>query len=86
MHALTRYVHEEGIVATCSGCQERFTASAWLALPLVGRMDYEEAGDQRIELRNCTCREEGRYTHSALLVRKTRKEQIAQQVLENWLK
>jgi hypothetical protein len=67
----TRYMSKDGVVATCSGCNASFTAETWQVLPLVGYMDYAEDGDQRVELRNCTCKEEhARFTRSALLAQK----------------
>lgn len=42
-------------VCTCA-CGRSFTAAEWKLLELVGRMDLDEDGDQRLELRNCPCR------------------------------
>jgi hypothetical protein len=42
------------IVKVCK-CGQKFTETQWRALPLVGKMDYEEDGDKRLELRNCPC-------------------------------
>jgi hypothetical protein len=37
-------------------CGRTYTAAGWANLPLVGRMDKDEDGDQKLELRNCRCR------------------------------
>jgi hypothetical protein len=42
------------IVKSCK-CGQRFTQMQWNSLPNVGRMDLEEDGDKRLELRNCPC-------------------------------
>jgi hypothetical protein len=42
------------IVKVCK-CGQRFTQKQWNSLQNVGRMDLEEDGDKRLELRNCPC-------------------------------
>lgn len=37
------------------GCGKHFTMAQWNCLSLVGAQDYEEDGDQKLELRNCPC-------------------------------
>jgi hypothetical protein len=39
---------QEDVIAT-------YTFEEWEQLPFVGLNDYEEDGDQRLELRLCTC-------------------------------
>ena len=41
-------------VVTCA-CGLYYSLAEWEALPLLGLMDHEEDGDQRLELRNCAC-------------------------------
>jgi hypothetical protein len=41
-------------VLTCA-CGRVYSLAEWQMLPFVGRMDVEEDGDARLELRNCTC-------------------------------
>lgn len=37
------------------GCGRTHDEASWAALPLVGHMDLDEDGDQRLLLKNCPC-------------------------------
>jgi len=37
------------------GCGREHDAASWSDLPLVGFMDLDADGDERLELRNCPC-------------------------------
>ncbi len=36
-------------------CGNHYTMAQWNSLRLIGQQDYEEDGDKKLELRDCTC-------------------------------